>query len=40
MTKIMDILFETIFNSGGNIDDLKLIIDEIREDNDDDPEVA
>ena len=31
MTKIMDILFEIIFNSGSNIDDLKSIIYKIRE---------
>ncbi len=40
MTKIMDILFEIIFNSGSNIDDLKEVIYKMREENDNDPEMA
>ena len=40
MTKIMDILFEIIFNSGSNIDDLKEVIYKMREENNNDPEMA
>ena len=40
MTKIMDILFEIIFNSGSNIDDLKEVIYKMREEKDTDPEMA
>ena len=40
MTKIMDILFEIIFNSGSNIDDLKSAIYKMREENNNDPEMA
>jgi len=41
MTKIMDTLFEIIFNSGSDIDDFKLVILKIREeDNDESPELA
>ena len=40
MTKIMDILFVIIFNSGSNIDDLKEVIYKMREENDNDPEMA
>jgi len=41
MTKMMDILFEMIFNSGSNIDDLKSAIYKMREENNnDDPEMA
>ena len=40
MTKIMDILFEIIFYSGSNIDDLKEVIYKMREENDNDPEMA
>ena len=42
MTKLVDILFEMICNSGSNIDDLKSIITKMRmEENDDvDPELA
>ena len=32
MTKLVDILFEMVCNSGSNIDDLKSIIHKIRED--------
>ena len=42
MTKIMDTLFEIIFNSDSDIDDFKSIITKMRmEENDDvDPELA
>ena len=40
MTKMMDILFEMIFNSGSNIDDLKSAIYKMREENNNDPEMA
>jgi hypothetical protein len=40
MTKIMDILFEIICNSGSNIDDFKSIIYKIREENNNGPEMA
>ena len=41
MTKIMDALFEIIFNSGSDIDDFKSIIYKMREETDnDDPELA
>tara|TARA_Y100001951_G_C11234227_1_gene236447 strand:+ start:510 stop:908 length:399 start_codon:yes stop_codon:yes gene_type:complete len=40
MTKIMDILFEIIFNSGSNIDDLKAVIYKMREEDNNDPEMA
>ena len=40
MTKIMDILFEIIFNSGSNIDDFKSAIYKMREENNNDPEMA
>ena len=40
MTKMIDILFEIIYNSGSNIDDLKSIIYKIREENNNDPEMA
>ena len=38
MTKIMDTLFEIIFNSGSDIDDFKSIIYKMREE--DDPDLA
>jgi len=38
MTKIMDALFEIIFNSGSDIDDFKSVICKMREE--DDPELA
>jgi len=40
MTKMIDILFEIICNSGSNIDDLKSIIYKIREENNNGPEMA
>ena len=40
MTKIMDILFEIIFNSGSNFDDLKTVIYKMREEDNNDPEMA
>ena len=41
MTKIMDTLFEIIFNFGSDIDDFKSIIYKMREESDnDDPELA
>ena len=42
MTKLMDTLFEIIFNSGSDIDDFKSIIYKMRmeEDDNDDPELA
>ena len=40
MTKIMDILFEIIFNSGSNFDDLKAVIYKMREEDNNDPEMA
>ena len=40
MTKIMDILFEIIFNSDFDIDDLKSVIYKIREEDNNDPEMA
>ena len=40
MTKMVDILFEIICNSGSNIDDLKSIIYKIREENNNGPEMA
>ena len=40
MTKIMDILFEIIFNSSSDIDNFKSIIYEMREENDNGPEMA
>ena len=40
MTKIMDILFEIIFNPDSNVDDFKSIIYEMREENDNGPEMA
>ena len=40
MTKIMDILFEIICNSGSNIDDFKSIIIKIREENNNGPEMV
>ena len=42
MTKIMDTLFEIIFNSGSDIDDFKSIITKMRmeEDDNNDPELA
>ena len=40
MTKMVDILFEIICNSGSNIDDLKSIIHKIREEDNNGPEMA
>ena len=42
MTKIMDVLFEIIFNSDSDIDDFKSIITKMRmeEDDNNDPELA
>ena len=40
MTKMVDILFEIICNSGSNIDDLKSIIYKIREEDNNGPEMA
>ena len=40
MTKMIDILFEIICNSGSNIDDLKSIIYKIREENNNGPEMV
>ena len=40
MTKIMDILFEIIFNAGSNVDDLKSVIHKMREENNNGPEMA
>ena len=40
MTKMIDILFEIICNSGSNIVDLKSIIYKIREENNNGPEMA
>ena len=40
MTKMVDILFEIICNSGSNIDDLKSAIYKMREENNNDPEMA
>ena len=41
MTKIMDILFEIIFNSDSDIDDFKSIMTKMREEDDNnDPELA
>ena len=41
MIKIMDVLFEIIFNSDSDIDDFKSIIYKMREETDnDDPELA
>ena len=40
MTKIIDILFEIIFNSGSNIDDLKSVIHKMREENNNGPEMV
>jgi len=41
MTKIMDTLFEIIFNSGSDIDDFKSIIYKMREEDDNNgPELA
>ena len=41
MTKIMDTLFEIIFNSGSDIDEFKSIIYKMREESDnDDPKLA
>ena len=40
MTKMIDILFEIICNSGSNIGDLKSIIYKIREENNNGPEMA
>jgi len=40
MTKIMDILFEIIFNPDSNVDDFKSIIYEMREEDNDGPEMA
>ena len=42
MTKIMDTLFEIIFNSDSDIDDFKSIMTKMRmeEDNNNDPELA
>ena len=42
MTKIMDTLFEIIFNSGSDIDDFKSIMTKMRmeEDDNNDPELA
>ena len=40
ITKIMDILFEIIFNSDFDIDDLKSVIYKIREEDNNDPEMA
>ena len=39
MTKIIDILFEIVFN-GSDIDDLKLAICEMKEENNNDPEMV
>ena len=40
MTKIMDILFEIIFNPDSDIDELKSAIYKIREEDNNDPEMA
>ena len=40
MTKIMDILFEIIFNPDSDIDDLKSAIYKIREEDNNGPEMA
>ena len=40
MTKIMDILFEIIFNADSNVDDLKSVIHKMREENNNGPEMA
>jgi hypothetical protein len=40
MTKIMDTLFEIIFNSGSDIDDFKSIIYKMREEDNNGPELA
>ena len=40
MTKIMDILFEIIFNSSSDIDNFKSAIIKIREEDNNDPELA
>ena len=40
MTKIMDILFEIIFNSSSDIDNFKSAIYKMREENNNDPEMA
>ena len=40
MTKMVDILFEIICNSGSNIDDLKSIIYKIRKEDNNGPEMA
>ena len=40
MTKMIDILFEIICNSGSNIDDLKSITYKTREENNNGPEMA
>ena len=40
MTKMVDILFEIICNSGSNIDDLKSVIYKIREEDNNGPEMA
>ena len=40
ITKIMDILFEIIFNSASNIDDFKSAIYKMREEDNNDPEMA
>ena len=40
MTKLVDILFEMICNSGSNIDDLKSIIYKIREEDNNGPEMV
>ena len=40
ITEIMDILFEIIFSSDFDIDDLKSVIYKIREEDNNDPEMA
>ena len=40
MIKLMDVLYEIIFNSSSDIDDFKLAILKMREENNDDPELV
>ena len=40
MIKLQDILYEIIFNSSSDIDDLKLAICEMKEENNNDPEMV